>query len=151
MKCRKPINTGIVLKGLIRFFAMTLYRLIITNRYNDTMLLLLDSMYAISVIVGHFSPDFASVNYSMRILRISNKNICETWVEIRVMGRSGWFYPRILVLGMGRFQAAVAFWAWMWAGARAGVPSPRAQAAHHTPRHEVPQCEHQYCSQLALY
>ena len=32
-------------------------------------------MTAISAIVGNFSPDFASLNYSMRRLRISNKNI----------------------------------------------------------------------------
>ena len=34
-------------------------------------------MYAISAIVGHFSPYFESLNYSMRRLRISNKY----WVD----------------------------------------------------------------------
>ena len=31
-------------------------------------------VYAISAIIGHFSPDFASINYSRR-LRISNKKM----------------------------------------------------------------------------
>ena len=53
-------------------------------------------MYSISAIVGHFSPDFASLNYSMRRSRISNKNILATCSESRVMGPSGWCTVSVL-------------------------------------------------------
>ena len=47
-------------------------------------------MTPISVIVGHLSPDFESLHYSMRRLRISNKtNIRVTWSERSVMGYHG--------------------------------------------------------------
>jgi hypothetical protein len=48
-------------------------------------------MYAISAIVGHFSPDFASVNYSMRRLRISNKTYLRNLV-----GKPGYGPERLM-------------------------------------------------------
>ena len=44
------------------------------------------------VYVCHFSPDFASLNYSMRRLRVSNKNIPRNLV-----GKSGYGPERLIL------------------------------------------------------
>ena len=49
---------------------------------------------AIFAIIGHLSSEFGSVNYSMRRLRISNKNILVHCAETAVMSPSGWYMCR---------------------------------------------------------
>ena len=62
---------------------------------------------AISVIVCHLSPDFASLKYSMSRLRISNKNIGEYWAETAVMGPSGWCIRNVFSIDIPNWEKVV--------------------------------------------